>query len=121
PDDAALAAWYEANASRYRSPEQLAIEYVEVDANSLDVPTEVDEQVLRERYAQQRGRYVTEPVRTAAHILVAASADADQATDQAARERAQALAEQARAPDADFAALARANSDDIGSKADGGM
>lgn len=121
PDQAALEAWYEANAARYRSPEKVAIEYVEIDANSLDVPTVVDEQTLRARYDEQRGRYVTEPLRTAAHILVAAPADADAATDQAARERAQALAEQARAPGADFAALARENSEDLGSKADGGL
>ena len=121
PDEAALQAWYDENASRYRSPEQVAIEYVEIDAAALDVPTVVDEDTLRARYEEQRGRYVTEPVRTAAHILIAAPADADEATDQAARERAQALAEQARAPGADFAALAREFSEDIGSKADGGM
>ncbi|PRH83598.1 peptidyl-prolyl cis-trans isomerase [Arenimonas caeni] len=121
PDDAALQAWYEANAARYRSPEQVAIEYVEIDASLLDVPTVVDEQTLRARYEEQRGRYVTDPVRTAAHILVAAPANADAATDQAARERAEALAEQARAPGADFAALAREHSEDLGSKADGGL
>lgn len=121
PTDEELKAWYDSHGERYTKPEQVAVEYVEIDGATLDVPTVVDEQTLRQRYDEQRSRYVTEPVRTAAHILVSVPADADEADVEAARERAQALAAQARAPGADFAALARENSDDIGSKADGGM
>lgn len=121
PTDEELKAWYDSHGDRYTRPEQVAVEYVEIDGATLDVPTVVDEQTLRERYDEQRSRYVTEPVRTAAHILVSVPADADEAEVEAARERAQALAAQAREPGADFAALARENSDDIGSKADGGM
>lgn len=121
PTDEDLKAWYDSHGDRYTKPEQVAVEYVEIDGASLEVPTVVDEQTLRQRYDEQRSRYVTEPVRTAAHILVSVSADADEAEVEAARERAQALADQAREPGADFAALARENSDDIGSRADGGM
>lgn len=120
PTEAELQAWYEANPSLYRSEEQVAIEYVEIDGAGLDVPTTVDEGTLRARYEELRARYVTEPQRTASHILVAAAVDADPATNDAARERAVALAAQARAPGADFAAIARENSDDLGSKAEGG-
>tara|TARA_R110002020_G_scaffold18983_38_gene65862 strand:- start:1563 stop:3503 length:1941 start_codon:yes stop_codon:yes gene_type:complete len=121
PTDEDLKAWYDSHGDRYTKPEQVAVEYVEIDGATLEVPTVVDEQTLRQRYDEQRSRYVTEPVRTAAHILVSVSADADEAEVEAARERAQALADQAREPGADFAALARENSDDIGSRADGGM
>ena len=121
PTDEELKAWYDSHGDRYTKPEQVAVEYVEIDGATLEVPTLVDEQTLRQRYDEQRSRYVTEPVRTAAHILVSVPADADQSEVEAARERAQALAAQAREPGADFAALARENSDDIGSKADGGM
>lgn len=121
PTDEELKAWYDSHGDRYTKPEQVAVEYVEIDGATLEVPTVVDEQTLRQRYDEQRSRYVTEPVRTAAHILVSVPADADEAEVEAARERAQALADQAREPGADFAALARENSDDIGSKADGGM
>ncbi|GAB2658551.1 SurA N-terminal domain-containing protein [Arenimonas aestuarii] len=121
PTDDDLKAWYDSHGDRYTRPEQVAIEYVEIDGATLEVPTVVDEQTLRERYDEQRSRYVTEPVRTAAHILVSVPADADEAEVEAARERAQALADQAREPGADFAALAGEHSDDIGSKADGGM
>ncbi|KFL35547.1 peptidyl-prolyl cis-trans isomerase [Arenimonas donghaensis] len=121
PTEEALKAWYDSHGERYTRPEHVAIEYVEIDGATLDVPTVVDEQTLRQRYQDQRGRYVTEPVRSAAHILVSVSADADEAEVEAARERAQALADQARQPGADFAALAAEHSDDIGSKADGGL
>jgi peptidyl-prolyl cis-trans isomerase D len=120
PTEAELQAWYDENASLYRSEEQVAIEYVEVDGASLDVPTTADEATLRARYDELRARYVTEPQRVASHLLVAAPVDADPAADDAARERAAAYAAQARAPGADFAALAREHSEDLGSKADGG-
>lgn len=120
PTEAELQAWYDANPSLYRSEEKVAVDYVEIDGASLEVPTTVDEATLRGRYQELRTRYVTEPQRVASHILVAAAVDADVATNDAARERAAALAAQARAPGADFAALARENSDDLGSKAEGG-
>lgn len=121
PTDEALQAWYQSHEASYRKPEQLAIEYVEIDAASLDLPTVVDEQTLRQRYDEQRARFVTEPRRSAAHILVAVAADADDAAVEAARAKAADLAARARADGADFAALARENSDDVGSKADGGF
>ncbi|GAB2493633.1 SurA N-terminal domain-containing protein [Arenimonas alkanexedens] len=120
PTDEQLQAWYDANASLYRSEEQVAIEYVEIDGAALEVPTTVDDATLRARYESLGARYVTAPQRVASHLLIAAPADADPATDAAARERAEAFAAQARAPGGDFAALAREHSDDLGSKAEGG-
>lgn len=120
PDEAALRAWYEANAARYRREETVAIEYVEIDAAILDVPAVADEQTLRGRYQEQRARFVTEPVREAAHILVSVAADADDAAVEAARMRAAAIAADVAAPGADFAAIASAKSDDLGSRGDGG-
>lgn len=120
PAEAELRQWYDDNASSYRTPEQVAIEYVEIDASALPPPVAPDERMLRELYTQQRARFVTEPRRSAAHILVALPADADADADAKARARAQELAEAARAPGADFAALAREHSDDLGSKTEGG-
>jgi peptidyl-prolyl cis-trans isomerase D len=120
PTDAELRAWYDANVSAYRTPEQVAIEYVEIDASTLPPPAAPDEATLRQRYAEQRARFVTEPQRSASHILVAVPADAGPAADADARTRAAALVTRARAPGADFAAIAREASDDLGSKADGG-
>jgi peptidyl-prolyl cis-trans isomerase D len=120
PDAAALKKWYDDHAADYRAPEQVAIEYVEIDASTLPPPAAPDEKVLRERYAQQRARFVTDPQRSAAHILVAVPADADAAAEAAAQARAAEIATRARAAGADFAAIARETSDDLGSKASGG-
>jgi peptidyl-prolyl cis-trans isomerase D len=119
--DEQLKAWYDSHASNYRSEEKVAIEYVEIDGATLQSPTSADEATLRGLYDNLKARFVTAPSRVAAHILVAAPADADEATDTAARERAMALAAQARAPGADFAAIASESSEDLGSKAEGGL
>ncbi len=120
PTEEELKGWYEANASLYRSQEQVAIDYVEINGATLEAATSADEATLRGLYDQLKSRYVTAPLRVVSHILVEARADADEATDAAARERATALAAKAREPGADFAAIARESSEDLGSKAEGG-
>lgn len=119
--DEQLKAWYDSHASLYRSEEKVAIEYVEIDGAALESATSADEATLRGLYDTLKSRFVTAPSRVAAHILVNAPADADEATDTAARERAAALAAKAREPGADFAAIASESSEDIGSKAEGGL
>ncbi|HEX5755483.1 MAG TPA: SurA N-terminal domain-containing protein [Arenimonas sp.] len=120
PEEPTLREWHASNASRYQVPETVAIEYVEIDASTLELSTSVDDATLRDRYEQQRTRFVTDPQYLASHLLVAVPADADAAAESAARERAAALAAQAREPGADFAALVREHSDDLGSKEEGG-
>jgi peptidyl-prolyl cis-trans isomerase D len=116
---AQIGAWYKANASMYRRPETVRLEYVEVDGSKLPVPV-VDEALLRKRYQEQSAKFSSAEQRSIAHILVQVAADASEADKKAAEARANRIAAQARAPGADFAALARANSDDAGSKDKGG-
>jgi peptidyl-prolyl cis-trans isomerase D len=120
PNDAEIAAWYNSHASQYRSPEQVALEYLELDAASIAVPTSIDEATLRQRYEDQKKRFTEAEQRLASHILIKLPANASAAAEKAAQAKAAAIAAQARAPGADFAALARANSDDLGSKSLGG-
>lgn len=117
--DAQAQAWFKANAAKYRAPEAVSIEYIEVDGSTLQVPA-LDEAALRARYAQEKSRYQSQEERAASHILVRVAPDADAAAQAAAQKKAADLAAQARAAGADFAAIARAGSDDIGSKASGG-
>lgn len=114
-----IGAWYKAHASSYRRPETVRLEYVEVDGSKLPAPV-IDETLLRKRYAEQSAKYSSAEQRSVSHILVQVAADASAADKKAAEERANKLAGQARAPGADFAALAKANSDDAGSKELGG-
>lgn len=118
--DAEIAKWYAAHKAQYRTPEMVTIEYVDIDGSALPPPPPADEAALRSRYEQEKARFVEPEQRMASHILVHVAADADAKAQQAAKAKAEKLAAEARQPGADFAALARANSDDAGSKASGG-
>ena len=120
PTDAELKAWYDAHAAKYRSPERVAVEYVELKAASMPVDSSADEAMLRERYVAAKTRFGAEEQRMASHILVKLDAKATPAQVEATRRKAVSFATQARQPNADFAALATANSEDLGSKDVGG-
>ncbi|RMH94751.1 peptidylprolyl isomerase [Lysobacter pythonis] len=116
--DTEIAAWYKSHAGNYRAPETVTLEYVDVDAAKLPAPT-LDDAQLRERYQAERGKFGTAEQRQVSHILIPVAANASAAERKAAQDKAVGLAREARAG-ADFAALARANSGDPGSKAQGG-
>ena len=116
---AQIDAWYKAHKSEYRRPETVRLEYVEVDGAAMTAAP-VDEATLRKRYQEQSAKYSSAEKREVSHILVAVAANASAADKKAAEAKAAKLAAEAKAPGADFAALARANSDDTGSKANGG-
>lgn len=118
-DAAGIQAWYDSHAAAYRSPETVTLEYVEIDAGQLPAP-EVDEAALRQRYEDEKLRFGEPEQRLASHILVQVPKDADAAAQAAAKAEAEKLAVEAKAPGADFAALARAQSDDNGTAASGG-
>lgn len=112
--------WYDTHAAQFRAPETVSIEFVEVNSATLPPPPAADEAALRQRYEQEKNRFVEAEQRLASHILVRVEEGADAAAQKAAEQKAANLATQAKAPGADFAALARANSDDTGSQAAGG-
>lgn len=116
---AQIDAWYAAHKSDYRRPETVRLEYVEVDGSALTEAV-ADEAELRKRYQDQIAKYSTAEKREVSHILVTVAANASEAEKKAAEAKAKKLTSEAKAPGADFAALARANSDDTGSKANGG-
>lgn len=118
--DADLQAWYEANASRYRAPEQVALEYIEVRGEDQAADTPVSEADARAHFEQVKSRFTAAERRLASHILVEVPAGADAAAQQAAQAKAADIAARAKQPGADFAALARAESDDPGSNQGGG-
>ena len=125
PDTAPITAaeiqrWYDSHVQDYRAPETVTLDYLDIDQSTLPAPTPADEATLRQRYDQEKARFIEPEQRLTSHILVKVDANASPAVQKAAQEKAAALAQQARQPGADFAALARANSDDTGSKASGG-
>ncbi|MEQ4573680.1 MAG: peptidyl-prolyl cis-trans isomerase [Gammaproteobacteria bacterium] len=116
--DAQAKQWYESHAADFRQPETVTIEYVELNAANMPPVQPADEATLRKRYEDEKARFVEPEQRLASHILISAGGDA--AAQKAAEAKAAKLAEEARQPNADFAALAKANSEDPGSKDAGG-
>lgn len=119
PSEEAISAWFASNGDRFRSEEQVEIEYIELDVARVEPAADPDDAALKARYEAQKERYVTPEQRLASHVLIRVAPDAAADAVKAAQEKAAALAAEARAG-ADFAELARANTDDLGSRAEGG-
>ena len=117
---AEIASWYKAHPDDFRSPEMVSIEYVDIDAATMALPAIADENTLKTQYDQDKARFTEPEQRLTSHILVKVEAGADATAQKAAEAKANALSVQANAVGADFAALARQNSDDGGSKDGGG-
>lgn len=118
--DAQVEDYFREHADRYVTEERVALEYLEIDASRLEVPVAADEETLRQRYEEQKTRYMEAEQRLASHILVAVDANADADAQKAAQSRAQDVSAKAREAGADFAALAKEFSDDPGSRNTGG-
>lgn len=109
--DAQIKQWYDSHGKDFRQAESVSLEYVELNGANLPAPTAADEATLRKRYEDEKAKFTTPEQRQAAHILI---------TGDGAEAKAAKLAVEAKAAGADFAALAKANSEDPGSKAQGG-
>jgi peptidyl-prolyl cis-trans isomerase D len=122
PSDAELQAFFKGNATRYASavPESRKIQYVAFDASNIPggKPQIADADILAYYNAHKDQYEVKEQVKTR-HILIAVPAGADAKTDSAAKEKAADLLKQIKAG-GNFADLASKNSDDPGSKVQGG-
>lgn len=120
PSDADLQAYYSQHESEFRAPEQAQIEYVVMDLASIQRDLSVPEDELKKFYTENASRYTAAEERRARHILVKAEKDAPPDVKAKAKAKAESLLADARKNPAGFAALAKANSDDTGSAANGG-
>ncbi len=120
PSDAEIEAYFKANESNFRAPEQASIQYVVLDLDTLGKGLAVPEEDLRRYYTENASRYTVAEERRASHILIKADKDRPAAERSKAKARAEELLQQARKAPAAFAELARKNSEDTGSAANGG-
>ena len=120
PSDAELEAFYKAHEADFRAPEQAVIDYVVLDLAVLKKGIAVPEDDLRKYYAENASRYTAKEERRARHILIKADAGAAADVKQKAKARAEALLAEVRKAPATFAEVAKKNSDDTGSAAQGG-
>ncbi|MGE0364085.1 MAG: peptidyl-prolyl cis-trans isomerase [Vicinamibacterales bacterium] len=110
-----IQARFDANKETYRIGEKRKVRYALVEVDKVRERVEVPDADIQAFYDQNKAQYTTEGRVRASHILLKT-----EGKDEAAvRARAEELLKQARAG-ADFAALAKANSEDEGSAANGG-
>jgi peptidyl-prolyl cis-trans isomerase D len=116
--DAEIAAYYKGHQADFMKPEQVSLKYIEVNTADLKLDTQPSDEELQKRYQDEKARFVQPEQRLVSHILVNVPKNATPAQQKAALDKAQKIA--AEATPADFAALAKKDSDDLGSKGQGG-
>ncbi len=120
PTDAEIEAFYKANEASFRAPEQADIDYVLLDLATIKKGIPVSDEDLRKYYTENISRYTAAEERRVRHILINAAKDAAPDVKQKAKARAEALLAEVRKAPASFAEVARKNSEDPGSAANGG-
>ena len=122
PKDADLEAYYKDPkvSARFQLPESADIEYVVLDAAALQGGVTVSADDVQKFYEQNKARFTSDEERRASHILIKAGADMSAADKAKAKAKAEALLAEARKNPAGFAELAKKNSEDPGSAANGG-
>lgn len=115
---AEIDAYYRKEARRFTLPEQVSVAYIQLarDRFVKEAASAVTEDAIKARYEERLKALAAGEERQASHILITVS---DKVSDAQAKAKADALARQV-AEGADFAALAKANSQDPGSAATGG-
>jgi peptidyl-prolyl cis-trans isomerase D len=122
PTDAELQAFFKENQARYATaiPETRKIEYVAFDASNLPGgKPQVTDAEVQTYYNQHKDEYQVKEQVKVRHILIAVPQGADAKADAADKAKAEDLLKQIKAG-GNFAELASKNSDDPGSKSQGG-
>lgn len=117
----ALKAFYAANTSLFQQSEQAEVEYVVLDLKSVSDSIELDENDLQTYYKENAERLSGgQEERRASHILLSASAGMSAQEREAVKAKAAELLAKLKEKPADFAVLAKEESQDPGSASAGG-
>lgn len=114
PDEAAIETWYREHQSAFMTQERVKLSYIDLDLANLGKELKVEDKDLEAYLEHHLDDFRLPKERRAAHILIEIKGDGD-----AALAKAQALAQEL-AQGADFAELAKKESQDPGSAAQGG-
>jgi peptidyl-prolyl cis-trans isomerase D len=122
PSDADLQKWFKDNGTKYAKsiPETRKIQYLAFDASKLPGGKQpATDAEIQAYYTSRAAEYKTDEQVKTRHILINAKTGADAQTDAAAKAKAQDVLKQLQSG-GNFADLAKKNSDDPGSKDQGG-
>ena len=107
--DAEIDAYYQSNTQSFTHPEQVAVDYIDLNVADLMSGIEITEEQARQQFEQNVAAFEARTEREAAHILIE---DNDEAKIAEVREKL--------AAGEDFAELAKTYSDDLGTRDQGG-
>jgi peptidyl-prolyl cis-trans isomerase D len=122
PSDSDLQAFFTKNAARYATavPEQRKITYIAFTPDQMPGGTpQISQQEIQQYFKAHASEYQVPDQARSRHILIKVAPNADPKTDAAAKAKADGLLKQIQGG-ANFADLAKKNSDDPGSKDKGG-
>ena len=120
PTDAQVEAYYKAHTAQFFAPEQARIEYLVLDAASLQAQAKVLPAEVEQYYKDHAKEFSTAEERRASHILINVAPNATPADIAKAKALADGVLAEVRKTPAGFADIAKAKSQDGGSSAQGG-
>lgn len=106
--------YFNAHQQDYFTPQKVSVEYVELKQSDLAESEPVEEEVLRQRYEEQKDNLTTEPEWQLSHILIPEKPDPEKA-----RQQAEEILKRAQSGES-FEELAKQFSTDLLSKEKGG-
>ena len=112
-------AYYKAHQADFMTPERVALDYLELDGARLEVNLKADDSVLKDRYEKEQARFVSPEERLASHILIKVEGKGAPDDQKKALAKAEQIEQELKAGKS-FAELAKKDSDDLGSKNQGG-
>jgi len=118
--DDMVKAFYDKNAALFQIPETVKAEYIVLDAAAVEGQVSVSDAEIAQFYETNKKRFTTPEQRTASHILITKAQGAKPAEEAAAKAKAEAVLAEVRKNPADFAAIAKTQSQDPASAAQGG-
>lgn len=119
--DEMVKAYYDKNASLFQVPEQVKAEYVVFDATAVESQVTVSDADAQKYYDANKDKSFTTPEqRRVSHILINVKKDASAADKAAAKAKAEAVLAEVRKTPANFAEIAKAQSQDTSSAEVGG-
>ncbi len=119
-DEDDLKKYYNQNLQEFQVKEQAKVEYVKFTMDDLLKNIEVSDEDIRKYYEEHQSQLGTPEERRAAHILITVAAGASQEEQEAAKAKAEQILQKVIQSPAKFAELAKQNSQDPGSAAEGG-
>lgn len=118
--DADVQKYYEQNPQQFEMPERAQVDYVVFSADALAEKINPSAEDVKRYYDDHLNEFSTQEQRKASHILISVAPQASDAEKQAAKQKAEQLLADVKAAPGKFAALAKENSQDPGSAANGG-